>query len=214
MSRYIMAADLRRCIGCQTCTAACRHANATPPSVQWRTVLDVESGEYPDVHRSFVPTGCQHRAEPPCMEVCPTTATYQRDDGLVEIDYDKCIGCGYCAVACPYQARYITHHAEFAYGAAIESEMARPEPQRMSVATKCTFCMDRIDAAKLNGKTPGVDPEVTPACVNACISGALSFGDRDDPHSKISQLLAQTQHFRMHEELGTEPGFYYIWDKR
>ena len=214
MTRYIMTADLRRCIGCQTCTAACRQANATPPTVQWRTVLDVENGEFPDVRRSFVPTGCQHCAEPPCMEVCPTTATYQRDDGLVEIDYDKCIGCGYCAVACPYQARYITHRAAYAYGAAMESETARSDERRLSVATKCTFCMDRIDAAKLNGLKPGVDHEVTPACVNSCIAGALAFGDREDAQSNVSQILASTKHFRMHEELGTDPGFYYIWDKK
>jgi phenylacetyl-CoA:acceptor oxidoreductase subunit 1 len=116
MARYIMTVDLRRCIGCQTCTAACRHANATPPGVQWRKVLDIESGEFPDVRRSFVPVGCMHCADPPCMHVCPSTATYQRDDGIVGIDYDLCIGCGYCAVACPYQARYIVHKAEFAYG--------------------------------------------------------------------------------------------------
>ena len=215
MTRYIMTADLRRCIGCQTCTAACRVTNATPPGVQWRQVLDMESGEYPEVRRSFVPVGCQHCGDPPCMHVCPTTATYQRDDGLVEVDYDKCIGCGYCAVACPYQARHITHRITFAYGdQPMASEEARFDARRMSVATKCTFCMERVDAAKVNGLTPGVDPEVTPACVNSCIAGVLAFGDKEDPRSNVSKLLDETQHFRMHEELGTDPGFYYIWDKK
>ncbi len=215
MTRYIMTADLRRCIGCQTCTAACRQTNATPPGVQWRQVLDIESGEFPDVRRSFVPVGCQHCGDPPCLHVCPTTATYQRDDGLVEIDYEKCIGCGYCAVACPYQARHITHRIAFAYdGEPMASESARFDARRISVATKCTFCMDRIDAARETEQTPGVDPEVTPACVNSCIAGALNFGDREDPQSNVSQLLSTTQHFRMHEELGTDPGFYYIWDKK
>ena len=215
MTRYIMTADLRRCIGCQTCTASCRQTNATPPGVQWRAVLDIESGEFPDVRRSFVPVGCQHCGDPPCMHVCPTTATYQRDDGLVEIDYEKCIGCGYCAVACPYQARHITHRIDFAYGdQPMASESARFDAKRMSVATKCTFCMDRVDAAKENGLTPGIDPEVTPACVNSCIAGVLAFGDKQDPNSNVSKLLEETQHFRMHEELGTDPGFYYIWDKK
>ena len=77
MTRWAMVADLRRCVGCQTCTASCKHANATPPGVQWRRVLDMEFGEYPDVQRAFVPVGCQHCDEPPCMEVCPTTATKQ-----------------------------------------------------------------------------------------------------------------------------------------
>ncbi len=215
MARYIMTVDLRRCIGCQTCTAACRHANATPPGVQWRKVLDIESGEFPDVRRSFVPVGCMHCGDPPCMHVCPSTATFQREDGLVGIDYDICIGCGYCAVACPYQARYISHKAEFAYGERpTQQEEARFDARRMNVATKCTFCSDRVDMAKEKGLTPGVDPEVTPACVNSCIAGVLAFGDREDPNSNVSQLLAENQFFRMHEELGTDPGMYYIFDRK
>ncbi len=126
MTRWAMVADLRRCVGCQTCTASCKHANATPPGVQWRRVLDMEFGEYPDVQRAFVPVGCQHCDEPPCMEVCPTTATKQRADGIVTIDYDLCIGCAYCAVACPYQARYKTNHASFAYGTASDNETTAP----------------------------------------------------------------------------------------
>ena len=214
MTRWAMVADLRRCIGCQTCTAACRHANATPPGVQWRRVLDVEVGAYPDVQRAFVPVGCQHCDEPPCMEVCPTTATKQRDDGIVTIDYDLCIGCAYCAVACPYQARYKSDLSAFAYGTIpTDNEALRHDDRRRSVATKCTFCADRIDAGLARGRRPGVDPEATPACVNACIADALAFGDLDDPQSKVSLLLAENQHFRMHEELGTGPGFFYLWDK-
>jgi phenylacetyl-CoA:acceptor oxidoreductase subunit 1 len=147
------------------------------------------------------------------MDVCPTTATRKRDDGIVTIDYDLCIGCAYCAVACPYQARYKTQKALFAYGKATESEAKRHDDARLAVATKCTFCADRIDAGLEKGLRPGDDPEATPACVNACISGALAFGDLDDPQGKVSQLLDRTQHFRMHEELGTGPGFYYLWDK-
>jgi phenylacetyl-CoA:acceptor oxidoreductase subunit 1 len=214
MTRWVMVADLRRCIGCQTCTASCRHANATPPGVQWRRVLDVELGEYPDVHRAFVPVGCQHCEEPPCRDVCPTLATKKRADGIVTIDYDLCIGCAYCAVACPYQARYKTPRPVYAYDdAPTENEVARRDDDRLNVATKCTFCVDRIDAGVAKGLVPGVDPEATPACVNACITKAMTFGDLDDPQSNVSQLLARTQHFRMHEELGTGPGFYYLWDK-
>jgi phenylacetyl-CoA:acceptor oxidoreductase subunit 1 len=206
-------ADLRRCVGCQTCTAACKHANATPPGVQWRRVLDMEVGEYPNVKRAFVPVGCMHCDDPPCMHVCPSTATKKRADGMVTIDYDLCIGCGSCAVACPYQARYKIDRASFAYGAAMQNEQARLDPGRLGVATKCTFCSDRIDAGLEQGFKPGVDPEATPACVNSCIANALHFGDVEDPASKISGLLAENQHFRMHEELGTGPRFYYLWDK-
>ena len=213
MTRWVMVADLRRCVGCQTCTAACKHANATPPGVQWRRVLDMEVGAFPDVKRVFVPTGCQHCDEPPCRDVCPTTATRKRADGVVTIDYDLCIGCGYCAVACPYHARHKTARATFAYGSPANHELKRHDPARIAVATKCTFCVERIDAGTAQGRTPGVDPEATPACVNSCISGALAFGDLDDPQSNVSRLLRENRHFRRHEELGTGPGFYYLWDK-
>ncbi len=213
MTKWTMLADLRRCVGCQTCTAACKHANATPPDVQWRRVLDMEFGQYPQVQRVFVPTGCQHCDEPPCMDVCPTTATRKRPDGIVTIDYDLCIGCAYCAVACPYQARYKTQRATFAYGEASAHEAQRHDEARLAVATKCTFCVDRIDAGLAQGLVPGVDPAATPACVNACIAQALAFGDVDDPSSNVSQLLAQNQSFVMHAEVGTGPNFHYLWDK-
>jgi phenylacetyl-CoA:acceptor oxidoreductase subunit 1 len=213
VTRWAMVADLTRCVGCQTCTASCRQANATPPGVQWRRVLDMEVGEYPNVKRAFVPVGCMHCDDPPCMDVCPSTATRKRADGIVTIDYDLCIGCAYCAVACPYQARYKTDRATFAYGQSMANESARPDPERLGVATKCTYCVDRIDDGLGRGLTPGVDPDATPACVNSCIAQALHFGDIENPQSNVSQLLVDYQHFRMHEELGTGPGFYYLWDK-
>ncbi len=214
MTRWVMVADLERCVGCQTCTAACRHANATSPAVQWRKVLDIEAGTYPNVSRTFVPVGCQHCADPPCMHVCPSTATRQRADGVVTIDYDICIGCAYCDVACPYQARFKTDAPRFAYGAtAMQNEMEREDEHRLGVAQKCTFCSDRIDFGFANGLTPGLDPRATPACVNACIADALHFGDIDDPNSNVSRLLREQRHFRMHEEVGTEPGFYYLYGR-
>jgi phenylacetyl-CoA:acceptor oxidoreductase subunit 1 len=131
----------------------------------------------------------------------------------VTIDYELCIGCAYCAVACPYQARYRSDRASFAYGEATEPEAQRIDPARLAVATKCSFCVERIDAGLAAGLKPGVDAEATPACVNACITQALAFGDADDPASKVSRLLAEHQHLRMHEELGTRPNFHYLWDR-
>jgi phenylacetyl-CoA:acceptor oxidoreductase subunit 1 len=213
MTRWAMTVDLRRCVGCQTCTAACKHANATPPGVQWRRVLDVEVGEYPNVQRAFVPVGCQHCDEPPCRDVCPTGATEKRADGIVTIDYDRCIGCAYCIVACPYQARSRSDRASFAYGAPAEHERKRHDASRLAVATKCTFCVERIDSGLADGLTPGIDPAATPACVNSCIAGALAFGDLDDPHGNVAKLLHENRYFRMHEELGTGPGMVYLWDR-
>jgi len=211
MTRWAMVADLRRCVGCQTCTAACKQANATPPGVQWRRVIDLEVGEYPNVKRAFVPVGCMHCDDPPCMHVCPSTATRKRADGIVTVDYDLCIGCAYCAVACPYQARFKVDRQEFAFENAMPSEPR--DEKRIGVATKCTFCVDRIDAGLAKGLKPGINPEATPACVNSCIAGALHFGDVDDPASNIAELLAENQFFRMHEELATGPNLYYLWDK-
>lgn len=213
MTRWAMIADLERCVGCQTCTAACKHANATSPAVQWRKVLDIEAGSYPDVSRTYVPVGCQHCEDPPCMHVCPSTATRKRADGIVTIDYDVCIGCAYCDVACPYQARFKVDAADFAYGAGrqMQHEAEREDPARFGVAQKCTFCSTRIDFGLENGLTPGVDPRATPACANACIASALHFGDLDDPSSNVATLLRHHEHFRMHEEIGTGPGFYYLY---
>jgi len=209
-----MVADLRRCIGCQTCTAACKQANATPPGVQWRRVLDLEVGTYPAVRRVFVPTGCQHCSDPPCETVCPTTATRKRADGIVEIRYDLCIGCSACAVACPYEARYKVEKREFAFGEEpTADESLRADDSRIGVATKCTFCADVVDAGVARGLIPGEHPDATPACVNLCISGALAFGDVDNPQSRVAKLLGENKHFRMHEEQGTNPGFYYLWDE-
>jgi phenylacetyl-CoA:acceptor oxidoreductase subunit 1 len=211
MTRWAMVADIDRCVGCQTCTAACRHANATSPAVEWRRVLDIEAGSFPNVSRTFVPVGCQHCAEAPCTDVCPTRATWRRDDGIVVMDYDLCIGCAYCEVACPYQARFKIDAQDFAYGGrAMRNETQREDPRRLGVAQKCTFCSDRIDFGLANGLTPGRDAAATPACVNACIADALQFGDLDDPDSNVSRLLREQKHFRMHEELGTKPGFYYV----
>ncbi len=215
MTRYVMVADLRRCVGCQTCTASCKQTNATQPDVQWRRVIDIEVGEFPQVSRVFLPTGCQHCGEPPCEEVCPTTATHIRDDGTVQIDYELCIGCGYCAVACPYEARYLVDKAEFAYGdEPMPNEAKRFDEGKVAVAQKCTFCIDKIEAGVAQGLTVGVDPDASPACVNACISGAMVFGDIEDPESPTSKILAKTEHFRVHEDVGAEPGFYYLWDKK
>ena len=213
MTRYAMSIDLRRCVGCQTCTASCKGANATPPGIQWRRVLDIESGEFPDVRRSFLPIACMHCGDPPCEAVCPTEATTKRADGLVAIDYDLCIGCANCVMACPYDARSIVHEPRYAYGdAPMASEAKRFDPSRIGVSMKCTFCKDRIDHAAPTGQKPGVDPEVTPACVNSCISDAMHFGDINDPNSNVSKMLGRTEHFRMHEELGTDPSIYYIVD--
>ncbi len=214
MTRWAIVADLNRCVGCQTCTVACKQANATAPGVQWRKVIDFEVGEFPDVRRAFMPVGCMHCEDPPCMDVCPTTATGQRDDGIVTIDYDLCIGCAYCAVACPYQARFRVDVPSRAYGGdrMMRHEDVREQWDRRSVAQKCTLCVDRIDEGMARGLVPGVDAAATPVCVSSCIAGALQFGDLEDPDSNVSALLRDNRHFRMHEDLATGPAIHYLYD--
>ena len=210
--RWGMAIDLNRCVGCQTCTAACKHANDTPPEVQWRRVIDVEQGTFPDVERLFMVVGCQHCEEPPCVPVCPTGATRQRADGLVTMDYDQCIGCAYCAVSCPYQARTIMHEERGYFGTKrTEQELATAHPERRGVAQKCTFCVDRVDAGLAQGLVPGADPAASPACAAACIASAIHFGDYNDPQSNVSRLTAAGENFQMHEELGTNPQIRYLY---
>ena len=209
--RFGMVIDLNSCVGCQTCTIACKHENDTPPGVQWRRVIDVELGRFPDVERLFLVTGCQHCAEPPCVPVCPTGATRQRADGLVTMDYDRCIGCGYCAVACPYQARTIAHEQNWYYGTPTVQEEQVAQKDRIGVANKCTFCIDRVDDGLAQGLTPGLDPDATPACANSCIATAIHFGDFADPDSNVSQLSGDGRAFQMHQELGTDPQIKYLY---
>ena len=209
--RWGMVIDVNRCVGCQTCTIACKHANDTLPGVQWRQVIDVETGTFPDVERLFLVTGCQHCAEPPCVPVCPTGATTQRADGLVLQDCDICIGCAYCAVACPYQARTIAHDHLWYYGRETSQEQAVKHEERLGVAQKCTFCKDRVDAGLARGLTPGVDPEATPACSAACIAQAINFGDFKDPQSNVSMLVREQPYFQLNAELGTDPQIKYLY---
>ena len=209
--RWGMVVDVNRCVGCQTCTIACKHANDTLPNVQWRRVMDVELGEFPDVERLFVVTGCQHCAEPPCVPVCPTGATWQREDGLVIQDYDVCIGCGYCAVACPYQARTIAHDHAWFYGQPTHQEQTVKHDDRLGVAQKCTFCKDRIDEGMRLGLKPGVDPEATPACSASCIAQAIHFGDFNDPNSNVARLVQENPSIQINETLGTNPQIKYLY---
>ncbi|HEX5611191.1 MAG TPA: 4Fe-4S dicluster domain-containing protein [Burkholderiales bacterium] len=209
--RWGMVIDLNRCVGCQTCTIACKHANDTSPGVQWRRVLDVEQGTFPDVERLFLVVGCQHCADPPCVPVCPTGATRQRADGLVTMNYDVCIGCANCAVSCPYQARTIVHEADGYYGAKTRQEQATAHPERLGVAQKCTFCQDRVESGLARGLKPGVDPEATPACSSSCISQAIQFGDFHDPQSHVSQLLRDQPSMQLNADAGTDPQIKYLY---
>jgi Fe-S-cluster-containing dehydrogenase component len=203
-----MVIDLSKCIGCEYCQRACSAINDVADDKPWNIVVDeqTENGQ-----KFFFSRPCLHCQDAPCVEVCPVQATYHRDDGLVVMDYERCIGCRYCEVACPYDARKFnwqertdTNPYEPTWGIA---EVAR---RPRGVVEKCTFCIHRIDAGLANGLMPGEDREATPACVNICPVGARAFGNLKDPRSTVSRLIENNPTLRLREELGTEPSVYYI----
>jgi Fe-S-cluster-containing dehydrogenase component len=145
------------------------------------------------------------------VSVCPVGATFSRADGLVIMDYDKCIGCRYCQTACPYGARTFNWTARDDVNP-YTPEFGRPEVERRQkgVVEKCTFCVHRIDAGLEKGLMPGVDVEATPACVNVCPTTARYFGNLKDPNSQVSRLIRDNPTLRLREDLGTDPNVYYI----
>ena len=187
MTRYAMAIDQRRCIGCHSCSVACRTWNELPLDIIYIPVLGgVCEGTWPNVHRNYLPTLCMHCKNPECVPCCPTGASQQDDDGVVWVDYKKCMGCKVCVNACPYGMRDTSH-------------MVRRFDE---FVRKCTFCKERREME------PGADPY----CVQTCHQKARTFGDIDDPDSAISKLIGRSDTFRLLEELGTDPQIYYIPD--
>ena len=212
MAHWGMVIDLRKCIGCGACDTVCKQTNQVPPE-RWRRVVDCGISGPPERQRTFLPISCMHCSEPPCLDVCPTGATYHRPDGIVDVDYEQCIGCGYCIVACPYLARTIIFQNESMFeGEALSQElgMVISKPEHIGVCTKCNFCRPRVDAGLAQGLQPGLDAEATPACVLACSANALHFGDLDDPDSVVSGLIRENETACLQEELGTDPAVYYI----
>jgi phenylacetyl-CoA:acceptor oxidoreductase subunit 1 len=204
-----MVIDLDRCVGCQTCTIACQQAHGLPAGVQWRFVADCEVGEYPDVRRIFLPMQCRQCADPPCVPVCPTGASRRRADGIVWVAEDACVGCGYCAVACPYRARHLVHAPRGYFATPTPAERATARPGRRGVMTKCEVRRERVDAGQARGLVPGVDPDATPVCAVACLTRAIVFGDLDDPASPAARRLAEGGALPLMPECGTAPSVFY-----
>lgn len=205
---WVMVIDLSKCVGCDYCVYACQAVNDTMPDMRWNIRIEDETSTGNIFH---VTRPCLHCHHAPCVEVCPVGATYSRPDGLVMMDYDKCIGCRYCQTACPYGARtfnWLDRNDENP----LVPEWGRPEVPRRprGVVEKCTFCVQRIDYGLANNLTPGVDPEATPACVNICPVTARFFGNLKDPNSTVSKIINSRPTLRLREDLGTDPSVYYI----
>jgi Fe-S-cluster-containing dehydrogenase component len=203
-----MVIDLNACIGCEYCQRSCCAINDVNPLKPWNIVVEEKTATGSTF---YFTRPCLHCQNAPCVEVCPVKATYHRDDGLVMMDYDRCIGCRYCQVACPYDARRFNWQ-EYTGENPYVPTYGFPEVERRprGVVEKCTFCVQRIDSGLRSGLMPGEDPAATPACVGICPVGARVFGNLKDPESKISKILEENPTIRLREDLGAEPSVYYI----
>jgi molybdopterin-containing oxidoreductase family iron-sulfur binding subunit len=235
LAKYAYVVDLSRCVGCRACVEACKVENNTGEGIFWMHVFRFEVGRYPNANLVFMPRPCMHCDNPPCVKVCPTGARYKREDGFVLTDFERCIGCRYCEVACPYGVNYFNwrNPAENQYYAWGEGEgddlygsgqvrertggaippYKNPDLQRRYGEE------ERLTAG--GGHFVGVVEKCTwcvhrverglkPACVTTCPVSALHFGDISDPNSEVSRLLARRRWFRLLEERGTSPSVYYI----
>lgn len=181
MARYAMVIDTRSCIGCHSCTVACKVHNDLPVEIIYNPVTTVgPTGVYPDLHMVHIPLLCMHCDNAPCVDACPTCASQRRDkDGIVFVEDEKCVGCLACVMACPYGARIKNHET--------------------GAVQKCDFCKDRVDLG------------MKPHCVNTCHQKARIFGDLDDPESEVSKLVNGENAVRLLGELNTEPYVFYIY---
>ncbi len=215
MKKWGMVIDLQKCIGCYACVVACKQEHFLPPEIFWSRIVISETGDYPTVTKLLYPVQCNHCEDPICVKVCPTGASVKREDGIVVVNYDKCVGCSYCIVACPYRQRtyYSDSKREYFPGQGFtELEVIGRElyPLQEGTAIKCNFCAERIDAGTRQGLKPGIDREATPACVIACPAKAKYFGDLSDPCSEPSRLIKDKKALAFHPEFCTTPSIYYI----
>jgi menaquinone reductase, iron-sulfur cluster-binding subunit len=240
MTRWSMVIDLEKCVACQGCSVACRFENNTPVvkpdeaiagrDIRWNDVFpypvngsEEETGEFPNVTTRYMTRPCMHCENPPCIKVCPVQATFKDEEGLVRQNYDRCIGCRFCTVACPYAVRYFNwREPEWVEGMEnflnpdkVESAGVSEGPtvRPKGVVEKCTFCIHRLKKARARAVAEGRDfraDEYVPACVQTCTGKARFFGDLDDPNSTVSQLASSSRAFRLLEDVGTHPKVIYL----
>jgi len=191
--RWGMLIDSNKCAeGCNDCVQACNDEHGLTgfdrPATDAQWIRKVKLKDKQTGHTQTLPLLCQHCETPPCVDVCPTGASFKREDGIVLVDKHICIGCRYCMMACPYKARSFIHET-------LQDQMPHA-PRGKGTVESCTFCVHRVDDDR------------TPACVEACTAenhNAMVFGDLNDPSSDISKQLKQhsTRQIRADLELNT-----------
>jgi len=203
--RWGMVVDQERCVGCWSCAVICKSENDVPLGMWWNRILsEGEALDTPTMvggrhELQWLPLACQHCDNAPCVKVCPVSATYHRDDGIVMMDNERCIGCRYCMIACPYGVRVFNWGAP-ARPTDFDTGMVAARP--IGTVEKCTFCVHRI-----------TDGQV-PSCVWSCPEGARVFGDLNDPDSRVSTLIRDREGERLLEDRGTQPKVYYLAPRR
>lgn len=225
--KWGMVIDLDKCTGCGACMVACQAENNIAPvtdgsnklrTLTWMLIYELSNGkDFPEHDIAYLPRPCMQCGKPSCSTVCPVVATTKDEEGgIVSQIYPRCIGCRYCMAACPYHARYFNWF-DPVWPEGMEktlniSTSVRPR----GVVEKCTFCHHRFAAAKEKARAEGRDPmkleegEYIPACVEACPTGAIVFGNLNNPEHKVAKLAKSKYAFRLLERLGTEPQVYYL----
>src|SRR3990172_154065 len=235
MAKWGMVIDLDKCTGCQACTTACAMENNRLPGENWQDVLFYHEGKYPSAKLMGFPRPGMHCEHPSCVDVCPSRATYKTEDGLVLIDSNKCIGCKYCMIACPYGVRFYVDERPLVEpdvrgvfpgaGRGMWSPPYRAPNDRddwvhgvgiqpSGVGSKCTFCYHKISkapkgVADLDEDIPELK-EYVPACVRVCAPKARYFGDLDNPNSRVNKLIADKGGVRLLDQTGNKPQVYYL----
>ncbi len=206
MTQYAIATDLNRCVQCVACSVACKITNGVPATKLWNRILRVGpnpipggSGRFPDVELYYLPVGCQHCENAPCVEVCPTGASFKREDGIVQVNAESCIGCGLCVGVCPYGARYVNEDT--------------------NVAEKCKLCVDKVDSGEL--------PECVRQCggrarffgdvekgIESFVGPPLDDSEADfEPITSTSRPFTDEDVYHLPDD-GNGPSFLYILRNR